>query len=59
MAIISICINILRSETIKIEANQTVDIDFHFISKEVVRPLYETIKSGRIKKDARVPGSIH
>lgn len=48
-----------RKQKIKIEANQTIDLDFHFRGKEVIRPLYETIKSGRIKKDARVPGSIH
>ncbi len=49
----------VRKQKIKIEANQTLNLDFHFRGKEVIRPLYETIKSGRIKKDARVPGSIH
>ena len=33
--------------------------DFEFDGDEVIRPFYETIKSGRIKKDARVPGSVH
>lgn len=49
----------IRSQKVKIEPNQTVNIDFHFDGNEIERPLYETIKSGRIKKDARVPGSIH
>jgi len=48
-----------RSKKIKIEENGVVDINFEFNGNEVVRPLYETIKSGRIKKDARMPGSIH
>lgn len=49
----------IRSKKIKIEPNQSVNIDFHFNGNEIERPLYETIKSGRIKKDARVPGGIH
>lgn len=49
----------LRSKTIKISRGETINLDFEFDGDEVIRPFYETIKSGRIKKDARVPGSIH
>lgn len=49
----------LRSQKIHIEANKTVNLNFEFDGDEVIRPLYETIKSGRIKKDARIPGSAH
>lgn len=48
----------LRSQKIHIEPNQTVNVNFEFNGDEVIRPLYETIKSGRIKKDARIPGLI-
>jgi len=48
----------LRSQKIHIEPNQTVSVNFEFNGDEVIRPLYETIKSGRIKKDARIPGLI-
>lgn len=48
-----------RSKKIKISEGETINLDFEFDADEVVRPFYETIKSGRIKKDARVPGSIH
>lgn len=48
-----------QTQKIHIEANQVINIDFKFDGNKVVRPLYETIKSGRIKKDARKPGSIH
>ncbi len=48
-----------QKQTIHIEANKTVEINFEFDGNKVVRPLYQTIKSGRIKKDARKPGSIH
>lgn len=49
----------LRSSIIKISEGETVNLDFEFNGDEVIRPFYETIKSGRIKKDARIPGSIH
>ncbi len=49
----------LESQTVTIPANGTVDLNFKFDGAQIVRPLYETIKSGRIKKDARMPGSIH
>jgi len=42
---------------VKIEPNAKLNIDIEFIAGGVVRPHYETIKSGRIKKDAIVPGS--
>jgi len=48
-----------RSNKITISEGETVNLDFVFNGDEVIRPFYETIKSGRIKKDARVPGSIH
>ena len=48
-----------RSKKIKISEGETINLDFEFDGDEVVRPFYETIKSGRIKKDARIPGSIH
>ncbi len=38
---------------IHIEPNQTVDLEFAFNGDKVVRPQYEIIKSGRIKKEAK------
>ncbi|CCQ91344.1 conserved exported hypothetical protein [Nitrospina gracilis 3/211] len=49
----------VRTQKIKIGPNEDVKIDFHFDGDEIERPFYETIKSGRIKKDARLPGTIH
>ncbi len=48
-----------QSKKIKISEGETINLDFEFDGDKVIRPFYETIKSGRIKKDARVPGSIH
>jgi len=48
-----------RFQKIKISEGETINLDFEFDGDEVIRPFYETIKSGRIKKDARIPGSIH
>ena len=48
-----------QSKKIKISEGETIDLNFEFDGDEVIRPFYETIKSGRIKKDARVPGSVH
>lgn len=48
-----------RSKVISVSEGETINLDFVFDGDEVIRPFYETIKSGRIKKDARVPGSIH
>ncbi len=48
-----------QKKKIKIEQNSVLNLDFSFNGDKVIRPLYETIKSGRIKKDSRVPGGIH
>ena len=48
-----------QTQKIKISEGETINLNFEFDGDKVIRPLYETIKSGRIKKDARVPGSIH
>ena len=44
-------------QMVKVEPNAKLNIDIEFVAGGVVRPHYETIKSGRIKKDAIVPGS--
>ncbi len=49
----------IQSKKIKVSAGKTINLDFEFDGDKVIRPFYETIKSGRIKKDARAPGSIH
>ena len=36
---------------------ETLDLNFIFNADKVIRPFYETIKSGRIKKDAVYPGT--
>ncbi|MFQ5444207.1 MAG: carboxypeptidase-like regulatory domain-containing protein, partial [Nitrospinales bacterium] len=41
-----------RTKKIHISENSVVNINFEFDGDEVIRPLYETIKSGRIKKEA-------
>jgi hypothetical protein len=46
-----------QKRKIKIVAGETIDLSFVFDADKVVRPLYETIKSGRIKKDAVLPGT--
>ena len=46
-----------QSQRIHIAKNGTIDVNFEFNADKIVRPLYETIKSGRIKKDAVYPGS--
>ena len=46
-----------KSEKIHVAKNGTVEVKFSFNADKIVRPLYETIKSGRIKKDAVYPGS--
>ena len=46
-----------QSKKIHVAKNGTVDVKFSFNADKIVRPLYETIKSGRIKKDAVYPGS--
>ena len=46
-----------QKRKIKIAAGETIDQSFVFDADKVVRPFYETIKSGRIKKDAALPGT--
>ncbi|MDP6657354.1 MAG: hypothetical protein QF607_03240 [Nitrospinaceae bacterium] len=46
-----------QTRKIHIAENGVVDLSFKFDGNKVVRPLYETIKSGRIKKDAATPGT--
>ena len=46
-----------QKKKIKIAAGETIDLSFVFDADKVERPFYETIKSGRIKKDAAVPGT--
>ena len=48
-----------QSKKITVSEGETINMNFEFDGDKVIRPFYETIKSGRIKKDARVPGSIH
>ena len=46
-----------QSRKVKIAAGETIDLNFAFNGDKVARPFYETIKSGRIKKDAVYPGT--
>jgi hypothetical protein len=46
-----------QSQRIKVAKNGTTNINFKFNGDKVTRPLYETIKSGRIKKNAVYPGT--
>ena len=46
-----------QKRKIHIAESDVVDVNFEFDGNKVVRPLYETIKSGRIKKNAVQPGS--
>ena len=46
-----------QSQKVKIAAGKTFDLNFEFDADKVIRPFYETIKSGRIKKDAVYPGT--
>jgi hypothetical protein len=46
-----------QTRKIKITAGETIDLNFVFNADKVERPFYETIKSGRIKKDAVIPGT--
>ena len=46
-----------KSQKVKIAAGETLDLNFEFDADKVIRPFYETIKSGRIKKDAVYPGT--
>ena len=46
-----------QTKKIKIAAGEKINLDFTFNADKVVRPFYETMKSGRIKKDAVYPGT--
>jgi len=46
-----------KSQKVKIAAGEILDLNFEFDAGKVIRPFYETIKSGRIKKDAVYPGT--
>ena len=46
-----------QTQKIKIVSGETIDLSFVFDADKVVRPFYETMKSGRIKKDAVYPGT--
>jgi len=46
-----------QSRKVKIAGGETFDLNFIFDADKVIRPFYETIKSGRIKKDAVYPGT--
>ena len=46
-----------QKRKIKIAEGETIDLSFEFNADRVERPFYETIKSGRIKKDAVIPGT--
>ena len=46
-----------QTRKIKITARETIDLNFEFNADKVIRPFYETLKSGRIKKDAVIPGT--
>ncbi len=42
----------ILTQTVHIPANGEARLDFEFDGNKIVRPIYETIHSGRIKKDA-------
>jgi len=46
-----------HSQKISIAKNETISANFEFDATKIERPLYETLKSGRIKKDAVYPGT--
>ena len=46
-----------HSQKISIAKNETISANFEFDASKIERPLYETLKSGRIKKDAVYPGT--
>ena len=46
-----------QKRKVHIAENGVVNVNFEFDGNKVVRPLYETIKSGRIKKNAAQPGT--
>ena len=46
-----------NSQKISVTPNGTISVNFEFDASKIERPLYETITSGRIKKDAAYPGT--
>jgi hypothetical protein len=44
----------IRSKKIHVSENAVIDLKFEFDGNKVERPIYETIKSGRIKHDAKI-----
>ena len=50
-------VNCLRMATAHEGQPTHFDLNFEFDADKVIRPFYETIKSGRIKKDAVYPGT--
>ena len=46
-----------NSQKISVTQNGTISVNFEFDANKIERPLYETITSGRIKKDAVYPGT--
>lgn len=44
----------IQSKKIHVSENSVIDLNFEFDGDKVVRPIYETIQSGRIKHDARI-----
>ncbi|MFQ5673385.1 MAG: collagen binding domain-containing protein [Nitrospinales bacterium] len=46
-----------RKQKVHVDENSVITVDFDFGGHEVVRALYETLKSGRISEEAAVPGT--
>lgn len=46
-----------QTQKIHVTENSVTNLHFEFDGNQFIRPLYETIKSGRIKKDAAAPGT--
>jgi Polysaccharide lyase family 4, domain II len=44
----------VQTKKIHVSENSVIDLNFDFNGDKIIRPLYETIKSGRIKHDAKI-----
>jgi len=44
----------VQTKKIHISENSVVDLNFEFDGNQIERPIYETLKSGRIKHDAKI-----
>ena len=44
----------IQSKKINVSENSVIDLNFEFDGDKVVRPIYETIQSCRIKHDAKI-----